>query len=359
MNQEQTLNEIKNLVEGAELSLKDAKRLLVGLVGHEASSELVSKAQARGGTRSEGSSQIIEGVFDGQHMVGPDGKQYSVPANYASKSKLVEGDLMKLTIDRFGNFLYKQIGPMERARLKGKLVKDESSSEWRVVADGKSYKVLLASVTYFKGEEGDQVTILVPKDKSSTWAAVENIVHNPISDEEDQDTAEPENANIMSEPLPTEPPALSETTTVADSRADDYENIAVSERESGSDGFGGTDSRDLQNDAGGEDSNLSGGEVPHFAGNVPAYSPEPSDSDISEHRPYEEARDDVEDIESVPADKTEDDAYPEGMGLGGGLGGNLSGFGNQDDAPAENNVPRTVGYDEINFDDDKDEFQRI
>jgi len=33
-----------------------------------------------------------------------------------------------------------------------------------------------ASVTYYKGEAGDEVVILVPKNGESKWAAVENIV---------------------------------------------------------------------------------------------------------------------------------------------------------------------------------------
>ena len=54
-------------------------------------------------------------------MIGPDGKNYPVPANYASKSKLVEGDIMKLTITEDGKFLYKQIGPVERKTVIGTL----------------------------------------------------------------------------------------------------------------------------------------------------------------------------------------------------------------------------------------------
>lgn len=167
--------ELKSLIEGAELSLQQAKRMLGMAVG-ETNEALARKASAHGSVDSSDEGQVIEGVFDGQHMIGPDGKQYSVPANYASKSKLVEGDLMKLTIGPSGNFMYKQIGPIERVRLKGDLVRDEETQEWRVVAEGRSYKVILASVTYFKGEEGDEVTIMVPKDKSSVWAAVENII---------------------------------------------------------------------------------------------------------------------------------------------------------------------------------------
>lgn len=120
---------------------------------------------------------VIEGVFDGQNMVGPDGKVYTVPANYASKSKLVEGDLMKLTIKKDGTFLYKQIGPIERMRQLGHLVKDEEFGVWRAMTtSGRSYRLLTASVTYFKGQAGDVVTILVPKDGDSRWGAVENIV---------------------------------------------------------------------------------------------------------------------------------------------------------------------------------------
>jgi hypothetical protein len=134
--------------------------------------EIVKKAQTL--NVSEGG-KIIEGVFDGQNMIGPDGKQYPVPANYASKSKLVEGDVLKLTIAEDGSFIYKQIGPIERRKVLGILVQDEKG-DYRVVAEGKPFKVLLASLTYFKSEPGDQVTIVVPKDKDAEWGAVENVI---------------------------------------------------------------------------------------------------------------------------------------------------------------------------------------
>lgn len=121
--------------------------------------------------------KVIEGVFDGQQMIGADGRTYVVPQNYASKSKLVEGDLLKLNIQPNGGFLFKQIGPIERDRLIGTLIRDENTQEWKVVADGKKYHVLSASVSYFKGEPSDQVVIFIPKAAPSRWAAVENIIH--------------------------------------------------------------------------------------------------------------------------------------------------------------------------------------
>ncbi len=118
--------------------------------------------------------RIVEGVFNGEKMVGADGKEYLVPANYASKSKLVEGDMMKLTITNAGKFLYKQIGPIERKSLIGEIVSD--GEQYSVTVDGHTYKVLTASVTFFKGKSGDEAIILVPQDGQSDWAAVDNII---------------------------------------------------------------------------------------------------------------------------------------------------------------------------------------
>jgi hypothetical protein len=120
--------------------------------------------------------RIIEGVFNGEKMVGPDGQEYAIPPNYASKSKLVEGDMMKLTITKAGTFIYKQIGPIERIRVIGSLMFDQENQRWSVVVNGKSYKVLTASITFYKGKPYDEVVVLIPKDGQSDWGAVENII---------------------------------------------------------------------------------------------------------------------------------------------------------------------------------------
>lgn len=126
--------------------------------------------------KTAGGEQIIEGVFNGEKMVGPDGHEYAVPPNYASKSKLVEGDHMKLTVTPYGKFIYKQIGPTERKRIIGVLEFDEATQLWSVVHEGKTYKILTASATFYRGKPGDHVVILVPKDVPSSWGAVENII---------------------------------------------------------------------------------------------------------------------------------------------------------------------------------------
>lgn len=120
--------------------------------------------------------QIIEGVFNGEAMVGSDGQIYIVTPNYASKSRLVEGDLLKLTILPNGDFVFKQIGPMERERKVGVLAFDGACQMHVVLCDDEVYCVLPACVTYHKAELGDEVIILVPKETPSRWAAVENVI---------------------------------------------------------------------------------------------------------------------------------------------------------------------------------------
>lgn len=161
---EKQIKRLKSLIQDAETNLAAAKELLISLVGED---EIVSR-----GTREEVTGKVIEGVFDGQAMIGPDGKTYPVPANYASKSKLVEGDILKLTVTEDGSFMYKQIGPVPRKQIIGTLTQHDGA--YYVEANGREYRILLASVTYFKANLGDQVTIIIPEDNpDATWAAVE------------------------------------------------------------------------------------------------------------------------------------------------------------------------------------------
>ena len=174
MSQSSKIALIKEILESAEASLRSAKQMLNEIAGQSGNSQIGKVAEKMGSIKSEAGGHIIEGAFDGQNMIGPDGRVYSVPANYASKSKLIQGDILKLTITEDGTFLYKQIGPVERKKIVGTLTFDDG--QYRVIANAKSYKVLLASVTYVKAEIGDKVTIIVPEVEDCEWAAIENVL---------------------------------------------------------------------------------------------------------------------------------------------------------------------------------------
>ena len=183
---------LRQMVENAERNIIAAKQILSQI--DDSSARKVSSSEA---------SQVIEGTFDGEKMIGLDGKKYPVPVNYASKSKLIEGDLLKLTITEDGRFLYKQISPADRRQIIGTILKD-ANDKYYALSEGRKYNVLLASLTYFKAEEGNEVTLVVPKEKISQWAAIEAVMEsssgnalrenhvNPDSVEKKEETKEEE-----------------------------------------------------------------------------------------------------------------------------------------------------------------------
>jgi hypothetical protein len=164
----QKIQALRDMINSAEKTIQGAKAMLLQIEGKKKVGRKRKVEEVTDGT-------VVEGMFDGQIMLGTDGKQYPVPANYASKSKLVEGDVLKLTITPEGSFIYKQIGPVERKHALGIISQDENGN-YCILADGRPYKVLLASVTYFKGEPGDEVAIVSPRDTEATWASIENII---------------------------------------------------------------------------------------------------------------------------------------------------------------------------------------
>lgn len=159
---------LRDMIVNAERTIQSAKAMLLQIEGKK-------KTGRPKKLDSESDGTVVEGTFDGQIMMGTDGKQYPVPANYASKSKLVEGDLLKLTITPDGSFIYKQISPIERKHALGIVSQDEGGN-YHVIVEGEPYRVLLASVTYFRVEPGDEVAVVMPRSLKSSWVAIENVL---------------------------------------------------------------------------------------------------------------------------------------------------------------------------------------
>lgn len=182
MSQASKLALIKEMLESAESNIRSAKQIVSELTGTSSKSvysKMASAIDTDDKDSEEEGDKIVEGVFNGQTMIDKNQKEYPVPANYASKSKLIPGDVLKLTIKEDGGFLYKQIGPVERKRVIGILTYEDG--QYKVIASGKAYNVLLASVTYFKAEVGDQITLVVPELEDTEWGAIENVL--PKTDE--------------------------------------------------------------------------------------------------------------------------------------------------------------------------------
>ena len=142
---EKQVKRLRALIQEAETNLAAAKELLMSVMGEDGN--IVTPKSSS----DDVGGKIIEGVFDGQMMLGPDGKSYPIPANYASKSKLVEGDILKLTIADDGSFIYKQIGPVERRQVIGKVANIASCSPASLTS---------ASASATKSPSSSQRTIL-------------------------------------------------------------------------------------------------------------------------------------------------------------------------------------------------------
>ena len=116
--------------------------------------------------------QVVEGIYDGLYMLGSDEKKYPVPLNYASKSKLISGDVLKLTILPNGKLMYKLIQPAPRTYIKATL--SQAGNEYIAIGDdGKTYKLNPAAVTYFDLKVGDEMSIIVNAEWKWEYAAIE------------------------------------------------------------------------------------------------------------------------------------------------------------------------------------------
>ena len=85
---------LKEMLDSAEANIRSAKQVLTELTSSTGKNQYANVAAKVGTVENAGEKKIVEGVFDGQNMIGPDKKTYSVPANYASKSKLIPGDIL-------------------------------------------------------------------------------------------------------------------------------------------------------------------------------------------------------------------------------------------------------------------------
>ena len=208
----QQIAELEQIVKEAEARLNQARAMLAQVAG--ASQPYVSVAgQAE---------KVVLGEFTGEYMVDESKKQYPVPANYASKSKLIEGDQLKLTITADGAFIYKQIGPAPRRRAIGNIIYQDNSYFAKV--GDELYRLLTASVTYFRLSPGDEVTILTPLTKKSEWAAIENVVSSQALGIVNTNAPSQINATPYQNPANETQPSTEQPEDISDSNEDDNSN---------------------------------------------------------------------------------------------------------------------------------------
>ena len=120
--------------------------------------------------------QVVEWKFDGYFMVWANQKKYPVPLNYASKTKLVPWDTLKLKIMAEWKFVYKLIRPVERKHIKATLSKTDESKFVAMSEDGKVYFLNQAAVTFFKWKPWDELYIITNAEWTWWFAAIEAVI---------------------------------------------------------------------------------------------------------------------------------------------------------------------------------------
>ncbi len=168
-----------NMVEVAENNLKNIRQILSGLLEENGQKATYSNFSTKKSHDESLATEVVEGNFDGENMMGDNGQIYIVPQNYASKSQLIIGDRMKwiLTSERE---IFKLIAPVERERVNGTFSIDGENYAVLVNNLASPVRVLKASATFAIKNQGlsvgDEVTVLIPKDSTPVWGALISVV---------------------------------------------------------------------------------------------------------------------------------------------------------------------------------------
>lgn len=154
------IDELKRKINQAESIISSSKKTL---------EKLEKEATRPDYTQIEG----IVGSYNGSQMVAEDGTAYDVPSNYAAKTKLVFGDVLKL-IDEDGKKLFKQIDRVDRTKVEGILTKKEG--EWYLLTDRGSYKVSDTAAEFQGAQLNSEATAFIPKNNlEAPFAAIDQV----------------------------------------------------------------------------------------------------------------------------------------------------------------------------------------
>jgi len=116
-----------------------------------------------------------EWLFDGKNMITETKEKFPVPRNYASKSKLVPWDTLKLRILENGDLVYKLVDAVARKILKATLSKNDDNL-FVAITNTWSYFLNEAAISYFHWKVWDEVFIHINKRAVHKFAAVETII---------------------------------------------------------------------------------------------------------------------------------------------------------------------------------------
>ena len=116
----------------------------------------------------------ISGIFDGEHMLTPEGVKMDVPKNYAAKSLLVYGDELK-RMEQDGKEAFKILTKVPRKKIEGLLSKKDG--KYVILSDAGSFNLSKNAVEFRNIKQGEWISAVIPeKGPTGNFAAIDKII---------------------------------------------------------------------------------------------------------------------------------------------------------------------------------------
>jgi len=183
-NLKSQLNKLKKLVDAAERALDSAKDVMEAIMERKDYKSMPG----------------VEGKYDGKYIIASDGSKHEVPSNYAAKSRLVYGDVLKI-IEEDGKKVFKQIEKVARKNLEGVVTKKEG--KWHVLTETGSHLLLDRAIEFNQVKLNDLIDVVLPESNlSAPFAAFNKVVKSetPIpSPQKSQSTSLPKQPAVKKE----------------------------------------------------------------------------------------------------------------------------------------------------------------
>ncbi|MEN9389382.1 MAG: hypothetical protein RLY61_466 [Candidatus Parcubacteria bacterium] len=134
----------------------------------------------------------VEGTFDGTHITTPSGEKIEVPAAYASKTRILFGDTVKMYDDN-GEKKFKVMVKQPRKKLNALSTKKDN--KWYALTGLGAYKISDSFAEFNKLGLNDPLTILVPEGNLLVPFAAIDEVQKPVEVTKPVEKTEAQTAN--------------------------------------------------------------------------------------------------------------------------------------------------------------------
>jgi hypothetical protein len=112
--------------------------------------------------------------YNGDSIIDDQGVIYPINKNYASKSRLIDGDVLIMRTDSQGGIYYKLSKPVPRKTVIADI--KETNGQYIAIYNNKSYKILTAASNFYELYNNCQAMIVISITEDNKWCAIDGKV---------------------------------------------------------------------------------------------------------------------------------------------------------------------------------------